>query len=72
MHGVAKNPRSLGEVAKAIRLKHGLSQDNLAAQLGVSQRYISELERGMPKILDERYFSVLSRLGITLMYETRD
>lgn len=72
MRGIARTPESLGEVARAVRLKHGLSQDTLAARLGVSQRYISELERGLPKILDERYFAVLHGLGITLTYETRD
>ncbi len=72
MKGVARTPQSLGEVAKMIRLKNGLSQDSLAAQLGVSQRYVSELERGMPKILDQRYFDLLHRLGITITYETSD
>jgi len=70
--GIARTPGDLGEVVRTVRLSHGLSQDELAAQLGVTQRYLSELERGRPKILDERYLGVLARLGITVLYETRE
>ncbi|MFM9877805.1 MAG: helix-turn-helix domain-containing protein [Rhodoglobus sp.] len=72
MKGIARRPQDLGEIVRTIRLAHKISQDDLAAQLGVTQRYLSELERGKPKILDDRYFTVLSRLGITIMYTTND
>ena len=72
MKGVARTPEDLGEVVRTICRSHGVSQDELADQLGVSQRYLSELERGKPKILDERYLGVLTRLGITITYEIRD
>lgn len=72
MRGIARTPQHLGEIVRTVRLKHGYTQDELAAQLGISQRYLSELERGKPKILDDKYLNVLARLGITLLYETRD
>jgi transcriptional regulator with XRE-family HTH domain len=45
-----------------------LSQDELAARLGVTQRWLSELETGKPKILDDRLFEVIARLGIVVRW----
>lgn len=72
MRGIATSAQDIGRVVREIRLAHGISQVALAAQLGVSQRYLSEIERGLPKILDDRYISLLNAVGVTLAYETRD
>ncbi len=72
MRGIATSARDIGRVVREIRLAHGISQSALAEQLGVSQRYLSEVERGLPKILDDRYISLLNAVGVTLAYETRD
>ncbi|MGO1545695.1 MAG: helix-turn-helix domain-containing protein [Gulosibacter sp.] len=72
MKGVAHSAEDLGEVVRTIRHTHGMSQVTLAERLGVSQRYLSELERGKPKILDEQYFGVLTKLGIKIFYEVND
>lgn len=72
MRGIATSAHDIGRVVREIRLAHNVSQAALAAQLGVSQRYLSEVERGLPKILDDRYISVLNAVGVTLAYETRD
>ncbi|PPF89508.1 transcriptional regulator [Subtercola sp. Z020] len=68
--GYIESPADLGRVVAAVRRENGLSQDALAERLGVSQRYLSELERGRAKVFDARFISVLGQLGIRLMVET--
>ncbi|GAB3526466.1 helix-turn-helix domain-containing protein [Arthrobacter monumenti] len=68
-----RSSADLGLLIHAIRVRHGLSQADLAARLGVSQRYLSELETGKPKVLNEKFFDVLRDLGIVLSFrETAD
>ncbi len=44
--GTVDVQRVLGRRIKLLREDHGMSQQQLAGQLSLSQRYISELERG--------------------------
>ena len=60
------DPRELGMLVRSVRRAHGYSQVRAADELGISQRYLSELERGQPKIFDERFLRVLASLGIRL------
>ncbi len=62
----------LGAIIRRIRESHGMSQRQLAAELGTSQRYVYELETGKPKRADGSFFQILTRLGITLTVETAD
>jgi len=66
------SPASIGEVVRRVRVANGLSQRELAASLGVSQRYVTELETGRPKRLDQNYIDILRRLGITITLEASD
>ncbi len=66
------SPSDLGRLVRHIRQTHELTQRDLAARLGVSQRYLYELEAGKPKLADERYFSLIRSLGIDLSATTRD
>lgn len=68
MHGVMKSVADLGLMVYGIRKRSGLSQRELAGRLGVSQRYLSELETGKPKVLNEQFFSVMEKLGIELTF----
>ncbi len=68
MHGVMKSVSDLGLVVYGIRTRSGLSQADLAARLGTSQRYLSELETGKPKVLNEKFFHTLDSLGIELSF----
>ena len=63
------DPEGLGALVRSIREESGLSQENLGALIGVSQRYISELETGKPKIFDARFVNLLRKLGIKLFAE---
>jgi len=70
LSGVIRDPRALGiAVAEQRRLRR-LSQREAAAILGVSQRYLGEIELGKPKILDDRLFRVLAQLGLRLSIES--
>lgn len=60
------SPADLGRLVKHTRERHGISQRDLATRLGVSQRWLSELESGKGKHINERYFEVLGSLGIRL------
>lgn len=71
-HGHLWGPADLGAVVRSVREQNGMSQVQLSSMIGVSQRWLSELERGMPKVIDGRYFDVLTKLGIHLTYEVTD
>lgn len=72
MHGVMKSVSDLGLMVYGVRRRTGLSQRELASRLGVSQRYLSELETGKPKVLNDQFFSVLEKLGIELTFRERE
>jgi len=70
MHGVITAPAGLGAAVRHVRTSHALTQVELAARLGVSQRWLSELETGRPKVFGPQLFDVLEKLGIALRWET--
>jgi HTH-type transcriptional regulator/antitoxin HipB len=70
MRALIEKPEDLGRFVHRIRVDAQLTQRQLAEALGTSQRYLSELETGKPKRIDENYFEVLRKLGITLSAET--
>lgn len=59
-------PKELGALVRAVRKTNGYSQIEAAEELGITQRYLSEIERGEPKIFDQRFLRVLASLGIHL------
>jgi HTH-type transcriptional regulator/antitoxin HipB len=61
-----QSPAHLGTLVKQLRTKRGLTQQVLANQLGVSQRWLSELELGKGKQFNEKYFEILAMLGVHL------
>jgi HTH-type transcriptional regulator / antitoxin HipB len=69
-HGKLRSPVDLGRAVRHARVTAGLTQVELADRLGVTQRWLSELETGRPKILDARLFSVIGRLGISVTWST--
>lgn len=64
--------KDLGALVKRVRLRHGFTQRELAAALGTSQRYIYEVESGLPKRVDDDFHALLRKLGITLIAEIAD
>jgi HTH-type transcriptional regulator/antitoxin HipB len=63
------NQESLGRVLAQARLIAGLSQRDLAAKLGTTQRYIWELESGKDSALIERLLRALDVTGATMTIE---
>lgn len=66
------SPEDLGRMLQQGRLLAGQSQRDLAAQLGVTQRYIWELENGKPSLLMTRLFQALRATGVHLEAELDD
>ncbi len=71
-HGTLRSPADVGRAVRHARHELGMSQVELAERLGVSQRWLSELETGKPKILDARLFDVLAQVGIKLAWSLDD
>jgi HTH-type transcriptional regulator / antitoxin HipB len=64
-------PETLGLVLREARHRHNLSQEELARRLGISQRYVSELEAGKSGILMKRLFQIMLELDVSLTAEIR-
>ncbi|HZL81698.1 MAG TPA: helix-turn-helix transcriptional regulator [Demequina sp.] len=71
-HGRLRSPADVGRAVRHARGELGMSQVELAERLGVSQRWLSELETGKPKILDARLFDVLAQVGLNLAWSLDD
>jgi transcriptional regulator with XRE-family HTH domain len=65
-------PAELGAALREFRSRAGLSQRELAAELGVSQRYVWELEQGKPGKITDRLFAVLRLLQVRMTLEPAD
>ena len=64
-----KNSYMLGQIIQQSRLQQGFSQRELANKLGISQKWVWEMEQGKPGLLMDRLFMVLEKTGITLSAE---
>ena len=68
-HGVIRDAPALGQMLAQARYAAGLSQRDLAARLGVSQRYVWQMESGEPTTFAVRLFQAMSVCGMTLTAE---
>jgi len=64
-----KDSFTLGLIMQQSRLQQGLSQRELAKMLGISQKWVWEMEQGKPGVLMERLFQILEIVGVTLVAE---
>lgn len=64
-----RTPEDLGRFLARVRQDRGLTQEELAEELGVSRRYVSEIENGKPGLYTERLFQMLRLLGVRLRAE---
>ncbi|MFY9262139.1 MAG: helix-turn-helix domain-containing protein [Actinomycetaceae bacterium] len=65
-HGKVTNPESLGLMLQQARLVAGLTQRELAAEIGTTQKYIWELENGKTSIAVNRLFAAMHATGMEL------
>lgn len=56
-------------IFKKHRYAHGLSQHQLAKQLGITQTFLSEIERGRKKPSLEQFFKICEALDIRVFPE---
>jgi transcriptional regulator with XRE-family HTH domain len=57
---------SLGRILQQARLLSGMSQRELARRLGITQKYVWELEAGKPSIVMDRLFAAMRETGMEL------
>lgn len=63
------DPYKLGQVLQQSRMQRGISQRELAKMLGISQKWVWEMEQGKPGLLMRRLFAILDKLEVTLTAE---
>lgn len=69
LRGAVPSAEALGRMLQQGRLLRGMSQRELAKELGISQRWIWEMEAGKPGLLTDRLFQMLHATGIRLYAE---
>ncbi|MCL2165751.1 MAG: helix-turn-helix domain-containing protein [Clostridiales bacterium] len=69
-----KDAFALGQVLQQSRMQQGISQRELAKLLGISQKWVWEMEQGKPGLLMERLFLMLEKTEVTLLaeFDTKD
>jgi transcriptional regulator with XRE-family HTH domain len=65
-------PEALGAILREARSLRGLTQEQLASQLGVSRRYMIEIEQGKPTKALERLFEYMRETGVHLYADIDD
>lgn len=61
--------QDLGHIVRAVRKDAGVRLDDLAAIVGVSKQFTSDVERGKPTVQLGRVLRLLAELGIELSVE---
>lgn len=59
----------LGRFLADLRVERGLTQDELGRALGISRRYVYEIESGRPSLYTDRLFELLRTLEVRLSVE---
>jgi HTH-type transcriptional regulator / antitoxin HipB len=67
----ARSARDLGAFVRRARRARGLTQAQLADELGISRQYLSELENGVENLYVTRLFEVLDELGASMQLQDR-
>lgn len=60
------SPAQLGAFIREARLEAGLSQEDLADELGFDRRALQRIEAGDPTLYATRVFALLRTLGIRM------
>lgn len=71
MDAHSRTAARLGRLVARNRRRHGLSQEELAALVGIDRQYLSELERGKVTRHLARLIDVLDAIGLELTAEPR-
>lgn len=66
MNYEVRTPADLGAVIADRRRESGKTQTELASEVGLSQRYVSQLETGRTTSATLHLFRILRRMGATI------
>ena len=66
-----RNPRDLGTYLGRVRRSRGLTQAQVADELGITRQYLSELENGVENLWVQRLFELLDTLDVDLRLQER-
>ncbi|MCB7137554.1 helix-turn-helix domain-containing protein [Cellulosimicrobium marinum] len=66
-----RNPRDLGTYLARVRRTRGLTQAQVADELGITRQYLSELENGVENLWVQRLFELLDTLDVDLRLHDR-
>ncbi|MBD5787519.1 helix-turn-helix domain-containing protein [Cellulosimicrobium terreum] len=66
-----RSARDIGDTVRRARRTRGLTQAQLADELGITRQYLSELENGVDNLYITRLFEVLGELDLTMRLESR-
>lgn len=63
---IVRSQQALADALARLRYERGLTQEELAEALGISRRYVWELENAKPNLFATRLFELLRELGVHL------
>lgn len=66
---IVRSPEDLGAYLARLRTEQGLTQQGLADRLGITRRYVYEIESGQPNLYSQRLFELINLLGATVTVE---
>lgn len=66
------NPRDIGRAIAGVRAERGLTQVQLAEELGIDRAYLARLESGADQLVLERVLLALRRMGATVTVSLSD
>ncbi|MGY1410757.1 helix-turn-helix transcriptional regulator [Luteimonas sp. A611] len=69
---IIRTPQQLGPLLRALRKQAGLTQANVAGQLGVTRQAVSELENRPEAATFERLMKLCAVLGVEIALQPRD
>ncbi len=61
----------LGAFLRHVRESRGLSQEDLADELGIDRRYVYQIEAGTPTLYTRRLFGLLRLLDVRMEVHAR-
>jgi HTH-type transcriptional regulator / antitoxin HipB len=72
LRGEMKSPKAMGRILAQGRLLRGLSQRELAKELGIDQKYVWSMEQGKPSLYTDRLFAMMRATGVKLIAEIEE
>lgn len=66
------NPHDIGRAIAGVRVERGLTQAQLAQELGIDRAYLARLESGADQLVLERAILALRRMGATVTVSLPD